>query len=170
MTTNDANSEHLDDIKSCIFLDIDGVLNSMDYMHALHALKHRAHISEVKTRDEFGQLFDDRCVAWLRFICAQSNVYAICLISSWAVTGNHKTMQRMWLNRNMPGYLIPSIYEESYDQRFTGVYKYIKAHNIQKYVIIDDAIFDNEVNFVHIDDKFGLCRENALKAIRILTE
>ena len=148
-----------------IFLDIDGVLNGQDNLNMLHMSKHRANM-DVQSRDEFGQLFDERCVGWLRYICQMSDVGAICLISSWAILDDCKTM---WLKRNMPGYLLPSIYTEGFYDRFAAVPALVDKHNIKQYVILDDSTFENDKHFVQVIGKFGLIRENALDAIRILS-
>lgn len=49
-----------------LFLDIDGVLNSFDNMIASGNVWQLN--NQIKSRDQFGMLFDNRCVNWLTYI------------------------------------------------------------------------------------------------------
>lgn len=85
-----------------IFLDIDGVLNSLDNMRSM-TLLWKSNQTD-KSRDEFGHLFDERCVRWLKYIVDKTGALIV-LSSTWRSKGlSH--MQSMWNRRNLPGALV----------------------------------------------------------------
>jgi hypothetical protein len=162
-----------------IFLDIDGVLNSMDYMNLLHMSKHDAKMDK-ETMDEYGQLFDPRCVQWLEYIIAKTGA-KIVISSTWRMSGL-QIMQELWKHRNLPGEVIdvtgrggvdPEIIERFYDpgaDRGYEIQQWIEDHSdINSYVILDD---DSDMcpgqHFVKCDSKYGITREVANAAINYL--
>jgi hypothetical protein len=85
-----------------LFLDIDGVLNSYDNRDVLGNLWNIN--KENKSRDQFGVLFDERCVRWLKYIIEETGC-KIVISSTWRSRGL-KTMQLMWEMRDLPGEVI----------------------------------------------------------------
>ena len=74
-----------------IFLDIDGVVNSLDNMWAAGRIEYH---NGPFDRDKYGHIFDERCVRWLRLIL-QETKSQIVISSSWKDSGL-KVMQAMW--------------------------------------------------------------------------
>jgi len=67
-----------------LFLDIDGVLNSGDYSKILYKLHQMD--GSIKSRDDYGTLFDERCVTWLKWIILKTDC-KIVLSSTWKRKG-----------------------------------------------------------------------------------
>ena len=165
-----------------IFLDIDGVLNSMDYMNALHfdaALAqglYRVNVQDSHSiiRDKYGQHFDPRCVSYLQSIYNVTKCDFV-ISSTWNQAGL-TTIQQMWIDRNLPGKVIDII--DCHD-RANAILRWLHEHD---YVIIEHCwcIIDDETVFDACIDKywqqyqiqpnfrFGLIRTDALNAIKWL--
>jgi hypothetical protein len=160
-----------------IFLDIDGVLNSGDNLRALHYLKIQHNYGEAN--DEFGQLFDERCVRNLTGII-QATGAKIVMSSTWKMYGL-ENMQAMWEKRNLPGKLIgitpngtcAEFAERHYHpgvDRGYEIQQWIEDHpEIEGYVILDD---DSDMlpyqKFVKCNFNYGLTYSDAQYAIEIL--
>ena len=100
----------------CIFLHIDGVLNTGDHLqvsYELWKIRHEGYEhddSVPKERlydglymDQYGEVFDPRAVKWLHFLLASTDAKLI-IAASWK--GNRKVGD-MWKHRTLPG----SVYE-----------------------------------------------------------
>jgi hypothetical protein len=165
-----------------IFLDIDGVLNSQDHMNLLHMMQHRA--GEGQSRDEYGHLFDPRCVGWLNYILRMSGEDVKIVISSTWRRSGLVVMQEMWRKRGLPGEVIdittidgvdPEIMERYYSptaDRGYEIQQWLEDHSgVTSYVILDD---DSDMCpgqlFVHCPGQYGLNRESALKAMEHLNK
>jgi hypothetical protein len=139
-----------------IFLDIDGVLNSMDYMNALQfdaALAKglyniNAQDSHSIIRDKYGHHFDPRCVSYLQSIYNATRCDFV-ISSTWNQAGL-ATIQQMWIDRNLPGKVIDII--DCHD-RANAILKWLHEHD---YVIIEHCwcIIDDETMFDDIDAQF----------------
>lgn len=164
-----------------IFLDLDGVLNPVHYMNALHKMW-KASFEQIQTRDEFGQFFlPQNCEALKRIIDETGADIVIC--STWRFSGL-KAMQEMWEKRGLAGNVIdvtPSETEvvesgdaDFYDTVCRGmeIAHWIKKNNFTgKYVIIDDTadMLDSQQQFfIHTNGDCGLTVKEAIKAISIL--
>ena len=166
-----------------IFLDIDGVLNSVDYMNVLHMLKHGVGDKSVETSDHHGQLFDPRCVKFLDYIVQMTGA-KIVITSTWRRAGL-KAMQDLWDERDLPGEVIAvtcSSYEvdgEIIDRNpYQGRQGVCRGHEIQQwlndnklesYVILDD---DSDMlpdqHFVKCNGRYGIDFHVAKAAINYL--
>ena len=172
-----------------IFLDIDGVLNSSDYLHATYGLrraqaeKRKLDIKDInaglqQTRDKFGQLFDPRCVAHLARIIEHTG--AIIVVSStWRYSGT-KGLQELWDSRDLPGEIyditkppgMPLSFETS--ERWMGheIKDWLLSHPyVKDYVILDDdsdMLDEQKEHFVQTSTEFGLTFETSSHAIKIL--
>lgn len=161
-----------------IFLDIDGVLNSHDNMNALHSCAkalfpnvNDSKAREFYTKDKYGQLFDDRCIRHLQRIILLTDA-DIVITSTWRKDGISNLL-KLWKDRNLPGRIIgmtPILNkprgEEIEDYLFQNDF-------VTNYCIIDDnsdMLFEQELNFVKTNGKFGITLEDANKAINILNE
>ena len=80
-----------------IFLDFDGVLNTEYYQNYLM-------YQGKPWRDEYGALFDPKCVRWLKRIIDETEA-DIVIESSWKYLGL-VAMQELWEERDLPGKVI----------------------------------------------------------------
>lgn len=139
-----------------IFLDIDGVLNSMDYMNALQfdaALAKglyniNAQDSHSIIRDKYGHHFDPRCVSYLQSIYNATRCDFV-ISSTWNQAGL-ATIQQMWIDRNLPGKVIDII--DCHD-RANAILRWLHEHD---YVIVEHCwcTIDDETVFDDIDAQF----------------
>lgn len=165
-----------------IFLDIDGVLNSMDYMNALHfdaALAKglyniNAQDSHSIIRDKYGHHFDPWCVSYLQSIYNATRCDFV-ISSTWNQAGL-ATIQQMWIDRNLPGKVIDII--DCHD-RANAILRWLHEHD---YVIIehcwciidDETVFDTCIDKywqqyqIQPNSRFGLIITDALNAIKWL--
>ena len=156
-----------------IFLDIDGVLNSFDNLIVQEKLWGLNNSN--KSRDEFGSLFDERCVRWLQYIIEKTGC-KIVISSSQRSKGLNK-MQLMWKMRNLPGEVIDctplGVYSSTgkiYSRGFE-IQEWIDINKPEKYCIVDDEndILSHQF-FVRTDLRYGLNEETAFSIIKILNE
>ena len=160
-----------------IFLDIDGVLNSMDNMRVNSFL---LETENRMNRDEFGQLFDERCVRWLEWIINQTEA-KIVISSAWRSMGISR-LKLMWEIRDLPGEIIGTTPIQANDKiinkyactnneadRGYEIQEWIDGNNPTNYCIIDD---DKDMlpgqNFVRTDAKIGLTYEVSNSVMSIL--
>lgn len=162
-----------------IFLDIDGVLNSMDYMNALQfdaALAKglyniNAQDNHSIIRDKYGHHFDPRCISYLQSIYNATRCDFV-ISSTWNQAGL-ATIQQMWIDRNLPGKVIDII--DCHD-RANAILRWLHEHG---YVIVEHCwcIIDDETVFDDIDAQFqtfqikpntryGICLQDMLNVIR----
>lgn len=164
-----------------IFLDIDGVLNSGDYMRALHVITHNAKKEGSSTRDEFGQLFDPRCITYLDYIIRMTGA-KIVISSTWRYFGLSK-LKDMWAKRNLPGEVIditckrtevdPELEERHYQpntDRGYEIQQWLEDHTgIESYVILDDDCdMLSSQSFVKCTNEFGITYDVAKLVINKL--
>ena len=155
------------DLPKVIFLDIDGVLRP---------------IHSYIGKDEYGQLFVDRCVDSLRYIIENTNA-SIVISSTWKSSGLI-IMKEMWNKRNLPGNIIDitpnevdvveSGNAEFYDlvDRGLEINQWIINNNFNgKYLIIDDLPDFTDVQmtkYIKTNPSIGLTMDDAKKCIEIL--
>lgn len=160
-----------------LFLDIDGVMNSMDNMYAMTALYKLN--SENKSRDEFGHLFDERCVRWLQYIVEKTNC-KIVISSTWRMSGL-SVMKELWKFRNLPGEVIDitptscnaelvELYAEERADRGYEIQEWLNKHpEVETYCIVDD---DGDMlrhqAFINVDGRIGLNYAYTHAIIKIL--
>ena len=163
-----------------IFLDIDGVLNSGDYMNAAHIMKYKHGEVGVMCSDEYGHIFDPRCVLYLDHILRETGAKLV-ISSTWRRSGL-KIMQEMWKFRNLPGEVIditptsvePEIMERFYDPRADRGYEiqqWLENNPVERYVILDDSsdMIAGQA-FVKCPERFGITYQVAREAIEILNK
>lgn len=159
-----------------IFLDIDGVLNSIDYQNSLLMSTDEKGISRAEIRDVYGQTFDPRCENWLAYIIAKTKA-KIVISSSWRFSGVF-VMQKMWEYRKLAGEVIgrTPIHTDNQHtvengERGGEIAQWLKENEVENYIIIDDdsdMLPEQMQNFVKTDYEFGLTRILAEKAVKIL--
>jgi len=160
-----------------IFIDIDGVLNSFDSMWALHAAwKDGIGVS----RDAYGQLFDQRCVTWLKHIVDRTGA-EIVISSTWRSKGLHH-MKQMWSDRSLPGEVIgvtPHIVDGaslflqypdiSTSWRGFEIQQWLNNNLPERYVILDDeSDMLPHQTLVQCKSEFGITKIEANKVIALL--
>jgi len=162
-----------------IFLDIDGVLNSVDYMNALH-YRFRSEVAKGEasfpvpmgeTSDEFGQYFDDRCIIHLEAILNYTGAKLV-ISSTWRKNGL-KWMRSLWEYRCLEGDIIDVTPVVNLD-RGEEIQLWLDENQVDNYVVIDDETFDiaqyHPNNFVKTNGRFGLTLVDAKKAVEILNK
>lgn len=160
------------------FCDFDGVLNSVDNSKVLGNLWHLD--NNLKSKDEYGKLFDERCVRWLDYIIRKTDC-KIVISSTWRRSGL-SAMKEMWKHRNLPGeiiditptYLEPWIYGQfGHENQIRGaeIHQWLSENKYDTYCIVDD---NNDMlphqNFVQTNPDIGLNFETSMKIIKILND
>lgn len=153
-----------------IFLDIDGVLASLDYIRSLSLLKE-------PNPDSYGYSFDPRCVRNLQYILNCVPDARIVISSSWKSMGV-MNLAHMWHIRNLPGDIIgttPDLLRTTIESsRGMEIQKWLEDEDgIDSYVIIDDdgdMLGSQMERFVRTDPMIGLTTADSMKAVRILNQ
>lgn len=166
-----------------IFLDIDGVLNPVHYMNALFKMW-KASFNEIKSQDDYGQLFFYQNCDALKQIVDQTGAQIV-ISSTWRMAGE-QAMKDLWRDRNLPGQIIGitptqrQVIESSGAEKQSDVCRgdeiahWIKQNNFTgNYVIIDDTpdMLNSQIeNFVRTNGYVGLTMKDADRAIEILNQ
>ena len=167
-----------------LFLDIDGVLNTM-----VHARTCQWKYGTV--RDEDGAFFDPEAVKNLKYIldCVPAKLI---ISSTWRKNGLD-WINNLWEKRNLPGEIYSltpiigkveyknlndktSSYSDiSYGKRGLEIYEWLRTHTISqvspyKYAILDDDdfLFTQSDHLIITDTETGLTKEVADKVIELL--
>ncbi|MDZ4758784.1 MAG: HAD domain-containing protein [Bacteroidota bacterium] len=154
-----------------IFLDIDGVLNSMDHLDSLMKIKpYKKKLEQFDeiTHEKFGEKFDFRCCNWLEYIIGATKA-KIVISSSWKEIGI-VGLKEMWIKRALPGEIL-DITKELKSSRGQEIDNWVIENNPSSYVIIDDTadfFLHQNKNLILTNSKFGLTRELSDLAIKIL--
>lgn len=171
-----------------IYLDIDGVLSSQDNADRLfldfcfrNNINNDDYISKSMYesfkdgvyKDQYGVLFDERCVGWLKYIIDLTGA-SIVISSDWKKMGLEK-LKQMWADRNLPGDVVDIIpvvekkhFSESLeDNRARSIEQHIRETSPTKWAVIDDMDLLT-LNFVNVNPEYGINRLNALKTINFL--
>lgn len=170
-----------------LFLDFDGVLNTMEYQTALQW-------KGEPRKDEYGSLFDPEAVENLNLIIQNTNA-KIVISSSWRLDGIRR-MREMWAARGLPGKvygITPELSEVHFnsfqDDRISisvipygtrgleiNEWLHINQNLYQQYMGYSYAIIDDFDDFIssqmsHVvltEPETGLTKELATKAIALL--
>jgi len=127
--------------KITIFLDIDGVLYTSKNYNKLLA-------NNLATNDDYGYLFDDKCVENLSKLNKHIH-FDVIITSSWRTKGIdylETLFRERNININIVGITPIGTMDKLYFSRCEEVKDYIKTNNITTDIII-------------IDDNFGECNE-----------
>ncbi len=162
-----------------IFLDFDGVLNTENNSKALRE-------QGYPLCDKYGPCFSSTAVANLAVIIEHTKA-EIVISSTWKMDGLD-IMKKMWIERNLPGKVIdvtPSDIFEAAEIDFSNPDDFVgRGREIQqwihqngstkdRYVILDDLddmLQSQKSLFIEIDPRIGITKEDAQKAIEILTK
>ena len=154
------------------FLDIDGVLNSVNFFEEK---------SQSKRWDEFKEKYENKHIA---FGLANIDPKAVELLNKLTeATGAKIVVSSSWRSDSalQTIFTLAGIKEPIYGEtprlysRYRGqeIQQWLDKHKCDKYVILDDDLdfFDSQLPyFVHTDWKVGLTEDNISKAIKILNE
>ena len=167
-----------------LFLDIDGVLNTLDYAKACQW-------KDGKVRDEYGALFDPYTVENLKYILDSIPIKLV-ISSSWRKNGM-EWMRKLWTERNLPGEIygltpvigkviftniedgISSSSFLSYAKRGLEIREWLRMYPEKEGVSFEYAIVDDEDDFLieqldHLvitEAETGLTREVADRVLKV---
>ena len=164
-----------------LFLDFDGVLNTIGYAKRLRK-------EGIHPFDEFGAMFDPNTINNLKSIVEQTDC-KIVLSSTWRNEGLMR-MRELWKDRNLPGEIYsmtPILLSTTYNDAVSGELFTIPERNAKaleigawlhgyttkpcRYVILDDenVFFNNQQKYlVQTEEQDGLTLQKAQLAIEIL--
>lgn len=169
-----------------LFLDIDGVLNTMSYSNYL--IDH-----DEDDVDEDGALFDPKAVTNLANIINKIPDVKIIISSTWRLRG-WEWMNRLWVKRQLPEtiYSFTPVLEvvcfvDIINRKDTTSVYPIGTRGLEinewlrnnaslnpfsyKYVILDDdkdLLLRQQANFIHTDPYYGITKDDVLMALKIL--
>lgn len=161
-----------------IFLDIDGVLNTQNYIIKNHERILKFYKDyEVEYKDNF-KLHVDRLMLdideeklnILKDIVEKTNA-KIVIISSWKSLGVYDEVAKRLIEMGIP---IIGKTDDEIDGRGHGIYRYLNTHNVIDYVILDDEIFsdyDENLLMHFVKTSFytdGLTDKHAKKLIKMM--
>lgn len=150
-----------------IFLDLDGVLNSNDYLCALNTLYEK---NRAITGDQYGDLFDPRCVMWLEIIIAQTDA-EIVISSTWRRSGL-QAMKDLWNHRKLPGKVVDITPRFPNEVRGFEIKMWLEDHpEVTDYVILDDntdMLEGQKQSFVKCEANFGITLHTTVQAVKML--
>ena len=173
-----------------IFLDFDGVLNTENHFAKMT-------VEGVPTRDYYGPKFDPKAVANLQKIIEATDAWII-VSSSWRYMGL-KELQRMWTDRNLPGWIAgitplhteddklletdlrqldeitPEMFSSSRGNEIKAYFNEMPGNNsdAQRYVILDDlneVLPEQESHFIRINPIVGITEKDAEKSLEIINQ
>lgn len=128
-----------------IFLDIDGVLNSLNHfinMHSkvleLYENKNYNNSNELKLKRVMMDI-DINKVNILKDIVEETNSNVV-IISSWKTLGVFPYVKDKLIDMGIP---IIGVTKDDNGYRGKGIKNYIKENNITNYIVIDDEVFDD---------------------------
>lgn len=154
-----------------IFLDIDGVLNSMDFLH-LNILNARVNDAVYTNKDKHGSLFDPRCILAFNTLIKATDA-DIVISSDWRFSGLN-AMKHLWSDRELSGNII-GVTPFTGGIRGSDVDDFMRFNDMDfstdKILIIDDNsdFFDFQMpNLIQTNPTFGLTFKDVLKGIDIL--
>lgn len=160
-----------------IFLDIDGVLNSDNYMHEL------IDKNVYEYENDIYQFIDENAVNIIVDLCKQYDLKLV-ITSSWRHFNLSSTIDYFKKNENKKLHpLIPYIidvtprifvemddYSHDFVMRGEEIYVWLMKHPVDNYVILDDDsdMLDEQIlNFIQINRETGLTNDyiNNIKEI-----
>lgn len=151
---------------SVLFLDIDGVLNTVRWEKFCLS-------GEATIEDEYGITFDRTSIANLKEIIDLTDA-SIVIHSTWKLLYDVKWIAKMWSSRDLPGIILdvtPNM--PPYYSKQDEITMWLKHHpEIQNYAILDDEHeFDGFLleHHVLIDGENGITGTHVQKAVHILS-
>lgn len=157
-----------------IFLDIDGVLNSMKTCEENHLRTGQngfgGFFREQETLTHDHVLWGQDLVNNLKRIVEETNA-SIVISSTWRKYYSINKFKEMFAVYGWENAPVIGITDREGPERGREINRYTFSYNIEKYVILDDdsdMLSTQMQNFVNTDPDCGLSEEDAEKAINIL--
>jgi hypothetical protein len=152
-----------------IFLDIDGVLNSIRSMIAVHdpQVGHKPHRSYMERHSDE---LDTMAILLLRRLCIEADA-KIVISSSWRILYHELSdFVQFFADHGWENAPVIGVTPRLDSMRGDEVQRYVFDHpEITKYVIFDDdSDFFNDQPLVHVNMADGLCLKHFVKALDIL--
>jgi hypothetical protein len=147
-----------------LFLDIDGVLNSRDYVE-------RAGWEPPLGSDHDVHIIDPAAVALLNLIVESTGAFIV-ISSSWRITYGTDALHSMLELRGFTGRVIGVTPQRSGRQRSREIAEWLAENRVEAFAIVDDendAGVGYTPRFVQTSFEEGLTREHASKLVRVLT-
>ena len=160
-----------------IFLDIDGVLNSSRYFSKIANIKNNFYkddkhdLNSIEDKVNYHMLdINEYNINILKSIIENTNSKVV-ITSSWKFMGIFNNIVSRLIGLGIP------IIDKTIDKginRGEGILNYVKEHNVNNYIVIDDEIFDDYNDIIlsrlvktSFDDN-GLDEKAKVKAIKLL--
>jgi len=147
-------------MKKILFLDFDGVMVTDRHQSQLM-------VSGNPMRDEYGSVFDPKCVEFLKRIIDSTDA-GIVVTSTWKMTLGLDGLQQMWDARSLPGTVIDITPDIDPIHRGDEIAAWLAANpGAVRYAIIDDCpILDflrgeQLQHLFKVDERIGLNNETA---------
>lgn len=159
-----------------IFLDVDGVLNSEEYIVKEH--DRLGHEIYVKTYLQQGGIpFDPKCLKFLKYIIDKTNAL-ICVSSTWRLSKDQRERLNMALGNyanRIIGYTPYLGVEKGRGLEIEQVLNNLKEIKcpLENYIILDDDKDMTEEQMEHLiltNYKTGLTMEDAIKSVEKLNK
>ena len=160
-----------------IFLDIDGVLNSQEYFASNHENVKGFYIENIYNKDNIDLLverqmmdIDYNKLLLLKKVIDEVDA-KIVVTSTWK---HFFFFPQLVKKLNGLGIPVVGYTEDSVIDRGVGIKKYLQQHNVSKYAVLDDDIFDDydeDIMNKLVKTSFfdgGLCEEDEKKLVKIL--
>jgi hypothetical protein len=150
-----------------IFLDIDGVLNSVDFF------KHRRN----KDEDRFESDIDPRTIEWLNDFLGEDGLVVVS--STWRLSHTKEQLQTILEKRGFTGKIIGCTVNLNLSYgRGLEIKKWIgdnidESSDFNRYVIFDDSsdfLLEQQEHFFQTDNWFGVSPNTFYKAKRFLNK
>ncbi len=148
-----------------VFLDIDGVLNSVDSAIAYHWLK----INMDKRTNE--ERLDMISVQLLKRLCETVDA-KIVVSSTWRLGRTKDDFVRIFNNYHWPDFPYVGRTDSDGQQRGDEIRRYVDANNIahDEYIILDDdsdMLPEQHDRFVHVSNVNGFRSKHYCRALRL---
>lgn len=157
---------------SVLFLDIDGVLNSTEWVRGLNLAQIQAIEELIERRAR--QWIDSATLRRLERILDATGA-TIVLSSTWRLFGlEHVNAVLARAGFNRPITYLTGRRPDSHRGREIGEWLLEIGYNVERFVILDDDSFDISDTwprqFVHTSGEVGLTDEAASRAVRLMAE
>lgn len=160
-----------------VFLDIDGVLNSTQYLKNLDSERvfdlFDADLEDPVNIKDLGVLIDPDHVSVLNTICLESQA-GLVITSNWrfrvSLAGLDMILRDRGLDTQIP-VLGRTLIRMSEYYRQNEIEHYLEAHpEIESFLILEDwhEMPDYQANTIMIDDSVGLVADHVPRALQIL--
>ena len=154
-----------------IFLDIDGVLNSVDSMVAANNLRRPAENPRLKLSE---RRLDHVCIGILKRICDESGAHIV-VSSVWRLNSDINRLKLIFSYygwKDIPILGVTEVLRSSSNRRGMEIQAWLDSNpQCENYIILDDdsdMLEHQQEHFVHVSNISGLRAKHFCQALRIL--